>query len=81
MAAFKEELPPVRGLDQANKPSTLQPELQTQSSQSIEALKDIAFGSTAGVLGKFIEYPFDTVKVRLQSQPTDPTRRQPRPSS
>ncbi|KAI9709328.1 MAG: hypothetical protein M1820_003448 [Bogoriella megaspora] len=37
--------------------------------QSAEALKDIAFGSTAGIVGKFIEYPFDTVKVRLQSQP------------
>lgn len=24
---------------------------------------------TAGIAGKFIEYPFDTVKVRLQSQP------------
>ncbi|KAI9824221.1 MAG: hypothetical protein M1832_002028 [Thelocarpon impressellum] len=34
-----------------------------------EAAKDIAFGSAAGVVGKFIEYPFDTVKVRLQSQP------------
>jgi hypothetical protein len=33
----------------------------------IEAGKDIAFGSAAGVVGKFIEYPFDTVKVRLQS--------------
>jgi len=37
-------------------------------SQGIEALKDIVFGSTAGILGKYIEYPFDTVKVRLQSQ-------------
>jgi len=51
----------------------------------IEALKDVAFGSVskirsvlyvqpnifqiAGILGKYIEYPFDTVKVRLQSQP------------
>lgn len=34
----------------------------------IEALKDIVFGSTAGILGKYVEYPFDTVKVRLQSQ-------------
>ncbi|CAF9919983.1 hypothetical protein IMSHALPRED_004785 [Imshaugia aleurites] len=34
-----------------------------------EALKDITFGSIAGVIGKTIEYPFDTVKVRLQSQP------------
>lgn len=38
-------------------------------SHGSEALKDIAFGSIAGVVGKFIEYPFDTVKVRLQSQP------------
>jgi len=34
-----------------------------------EAAKDIVFGSLAGIVGKFIEYPFDTVKVRLQSQP------------
>lgn len=34
-----------------------------------DALKDIGFGSLAGVAGKFVEYPFDTVKVRLQSQP------------
>lgn len=33
------------------------------------ALKDIAFGSIAGMAGKVVEYPFDTVKVRLQSQP------------
>ncbi|KAF2756658.1 putative mitochondrial ornithine carrier protein [Pseudovirgaria hyperparasitica] len=37
--------------------------------QSKEALKDISFGSIAGIVGKYIEYPFDTVKVRLQSQP------------
>lgn len=37
--------------------------------QGKEAAKDIAFGSIAGIVGKFIEYPFDTVKVRLQSQP------------
>lgn len=24
----------------------------------------------AGVIGKYIEYPFDTIKVRLQSQPS-----------
>ncbi|KAL9100597.1 MAG: hypothetical protein Q9187_009347 [Circinaria calcarea] len=45
------------------------PSLLLKSSQTTEALKDIAFGSTAGIIGKFIEYPFDTVKVRLQSQP------------
>ncbi|CCK69573.1 uncharacterized protein KNAG_0C04720 [Huiozyma naganishii CBS 8797] len=32
------------------------------------ALKDIMNGSIAGAIGKFIEYPFDTVKVRLQTQ-------------
>ncbi|KAL4887899.1 mitochondrial carrier domain-containing protein [Aspergillus ambiguus] len=37
--------------------------------QALEALKDVVFGSAAGMAGKVIEYPFDTVKVRLQSQP------------
>ncbi|KIW07769.1 uncharacterized protein PV09_01695 [Verruconis gallopava] len=37
--------------------------------QGLEAIKDIVYGSTAGIVGKFIEYPFDTVKVRLQAQP------------
>jgi ornithine carrier protein len=37
--------------------------------QGEEALKDVVCGSAAGVIGKYIEYPFDTVKVRLQSQP------------
>ncbi|KAF5022104.1 hypothetical protein F66182_5850 [Fusarium sp. NRRL 66182] len=35
----------------------------------MEALEDILCGSAAGAVGKYIEYPFDTVKVRLQSQP------------
>ena len=39
------------------------------SSQGMDAIKDITFGSIAGVAGKIVEYPFDTVKVRLQSQP------------
>ncbi|KAG9242239.1 mitochondrial carrier domain-containing protein [Calycina marina] len=34
-----------------------------------DAMEDIVFGSIAGIAGKYIEYPFDTVKVRLQSQP------------
>ncbi|KAJ3370806.1 hypothetical protein GGF31_003832 [Allomyces arbusculus] len=33
------------------------------------ALRDVAFGSIAGVCGKIVEFPADTVKVRLQSQP------------
>lgn len=40
--------------------------------QGVEALKDIVFGSAAGILGKYVEYPFDTVKVRLQSQSNVP---------
>jgi ornithine carrier protein len=39
------------------------------SSHALEALKDIGFGSIAGIVSKSLEYPFDTVKVRLQSQP------------
>ncbi|KAF2869292.1 amino-acid transporter arg-13 [Massariosphaeria phaeospora] len=38
-------------------------------SQGEEALKDVICGSVSGIVGKYIEYPFDTVKVRLQSQP------------
>ncbi|VUC21122.1 unnamed protein product, partial [Clonostachys rosea] len=29
----------------------------------------VAVAQIAGIVGKYIEYPFDTVKVRLQSQP------------
>ncbi|WEW58558.1 mitochondrial ornithine carrier protein [Emydomyces testavorans] len=46
------------------------PDLQHKAQdQGKEAFKDVAFGSLAGIVGKYIEYPFDTVKVRLQSQP------------
>ncbi|KAI8138760.1 putative mitochondrial ornithine carrier protein AmcA/Ort1 [Fennellomyces sp. T-0311] len=34
-------------------------------------LDDLLFGSISGMVGKFVEYPFDTVKVRLQTQPLD----------
>lgn len=33
----------------------------------VSASKEIAYGAAAGFLGKIIEFPFDTVKVRLQS--------------
>ncbi|KAF4553521.1 putative mitochondrial carrier protein 31 [Elsinoe fawcettii] len=49
-------------------PKTTEKVVETQS-QGATALKDIAFGSAAGIAGKYVEYPFDTVKVRLQSQP------------
>ncbi|KAG5361443.1 Amino-acid transporter arg-13 [Yarrowia sp. C11] len=35
---------------------------------STDSLKDVLYGSVAGATGKVFEYPFDTVKVRLQSQ-------------
>lgn len=44
------------------------PIIAKADNEGMEALKDIVFGSTAGILGKYVEYPFDTVKVRLQSQ-------------
>ncbi|KAF9889491.1 hypothetical protein FE257_007200 [Aspergillus nanangensis] len=48
----------------------IQMELPTlPPNQALEGLKDVVFGSAAGMAGKVIEYPFDTVKVRLQSQP------------
>ncbi|KAH9816239.1 mitochondrial carrier domain-containing protein [Melampsora americana] len=34
-------------------------------------LKDIGYGSVAGICSKLFEHPFDLVKVRLQSQPLD----------
>ncbi|KAI1757045.1 amino acid transporter arg-13 [Xylaria castorea] len=40
-----------------------------QKSAAMEVVEDLTYGSTAGIVGKYIEYPFDTVKVRLQSQP------------
>src|SRR2546421_12443296 len=42
---------------------------QPSHGQGEEALKDVVCGSVAGIVGRYIEYPFDTVKVRLQSQP------------
>ncbi|KAL2436730.1 Amino-acid transporter arg-13 [Exophiala dermatitidis] len=75
MAAFTNELANVGGLEPAAvhkptspTPTSLPEELVAPPSQSIEALKDITFGSIAGILGKFVEYPFDTIKVRLQAQ-------------
>lgn len=34
----------------------------------VVASKSLAAGTCAGMLGKMVEYPFDTVKVRLQTQ-------------
>ena len=59
----------IASLTTRNNDLSLKPTGEKSSDYGIEALKDIAFGSIAGVIGKTIEYPFDTVKVRLQSQP------------
>ncbi|KAG8169580.1 hypothetical protein KVR01_000325 [Diaporthe batatas] len=50
----------------ASIPAPLDVKARTAAMESIE---DICHGSVAGIVGKYIEYPFDTVKVRLQSQP------------
>lgn len=68
MAALKDETPSLNALETSHSSSS---EMMLEN-QGLEALKDICFGSTAGILGKFIEYPFDTVKVRLQSQSLQP---------
>ncbi|KAK9457067.1 mitochondrial carrier domain-containing protein [Dipodascopsis uninucleata] len=41
------------------------------ANSALETAREISFGSVAGIAGKFFEYPFDTIKVRLQSQPDD----------
>ncbi|CAG8449707.1 16844_t:CDS:2 [Dentiscutata erythropus] len=40
-------------------------------SKTGQGIKNVIFGSIAGMTGKLVEYPFDTVKTRLQAQPLD----------
>ncbi|KAN0062037.1 mitochondrial ornithine carrier protein [Thecaphora frezii] len=42
-----------------------------QGGRLSQATKDLAFGSIAGMFSKVFEHPFDLVKVRLQTQPSD----------
>ncbi|KAK0201720.1 mitochondrial carrier [Desarmillaria ectypa] len=44
-------------------------------SPAARAIKDIAFGSAAGMVSKVFEHPFDLTKVRLQSQVLDASAR------
>ncbi|CAG8434653.1 12376_t:CDS:2 [Ambispora gerdemannii] len=51
--------------------SSLSSSTTTQHAQNKrdQGLKNVVVGSISGMTGKIVEYPFDTVKVRLQSQP------------
>jgi ornithine carrier protein len=73
MEAQKSPVSVVGGRGRLPNPAIMQevpgPVAEHSISKGEEALKDIICGSAAGVVGKYIEYPFDTVKVRLQSQP------------
>ncbi|KAH7882422.1 mitochondrial carrier domain-containing protein [Phlebopus sp. FC_14] len=44
-------------------------------SATVRAVKDIIFGSVAGMVAEVFEYPFDLAKVRLQSQVLESTAR------
>lgn len=61
--------PPIPTLATASASTDEATATSSSPNQATEALKDITFGSIAGIAGKVVEYPFDTVKVRLQSQP------------
>ncbi|KAK9460191.1 mitochondrial carrier domain-containing protein [Lipomyces oligophaga] len=45
--------------------------LPSPSSPSVllDSAREMSYGCISGVAGKLFEYPFDTIKVRLQSQP------------
>nr|CAG8614007.1 10621_t:CDS:2 [Entrophospora candida]CAG8645238.1 11137_t:CDS:2 [Entrophospora candida] len=43
----------------------------TSNIKTEQGIKNLIFGSISGMTGKLVEYPFDTVKTRLQSQPSD----------
>ncbi|CAB4495735.1 unnamed protein product [Rhizophagus irregularis] len=62
-------------MELAEKSITLSPPKNSNesknSSKTDQGIKNIIFGSIAGMTGKLVEYPFDTVKTRLQSQPSE----------
>jgi len=49
--------------------------LEDPKSTALRAMREIAYGSVAGMVSKVFEHPFDLTKVRLQSQVLDTTAR------
>ncbi|CAH1768065.1 6058_t:CDS:2, partial [Entrophospora sp. SA101] len=47
------------------------PTKATTNIKTEQGIKNLIFGSISETTGKLVEYPFDTVKTRLQSQPSD----------
>jgi len=47
------------------------PDAFNRDSVVVRAIKDITFGSVAGMVSKLFEHPFDLTKVRLQAQVLD----------
>src|SRR5436305_9078882 len=72
MAAVRHDAPADTNFVPATRATLLTSPSSTIQSQGVEAFKDVTFGSIAGILAKYVEYPFDTVKVRLQSQSLSP---------
>ncbi|KAF9486217.1 mitochondrial carrier [Pholiota conissans] len=57
-------------------PDTLLQESHANAdSIALRSIKEIAYGSAAGMVSKVFEHPFDLTKVRLQSQVLDETAR------
>ncbi|KAJ2917897.1 hypothetical protein MD484_g2521, partial [Candolleomyces efflorescens] len=55
--------------------SSFQKPVAVGQSQAIQVLKEISYGSVAGMISKVFEHPFDLTKVRLQSQVLEGTVR------
>jgi len=69
MELAKRPITVVEGVPRVSEPARVEEVRSASTGQGQEALQDVVCGSLAGIVGKYIEYPFDTVKVRLQSQP------------